>query len=65
MTFSFLQQGLNASWELDLFGKVRRAVEAQDATMLAAIENRRGIAMMALAELAQSYIRCGEHRHSS
>ena len=56
LIFSFLQQGLNASWELDLFGKVRRAVEAQDATMLAAIENRRGIAVMALAELAQSYI---------
>ncbi len=56
LTFSFLQQGLNASWELDLFGKVRRAVEAQDATMLAAIENRRGVALMALAELAQSYM---------
>ena len=56
LNFSFLQQGLNASWELDLFGKVRRAVEARDATMLAAIENRRGVALMALAELAQSYI---------
>ena len=56
LKFSFLQQGLNASWELDLFGKVRRAVEAQDATMLAAIENRRGVALMALAELAQSYM---------
>ncbi len=56
LTFSFFQQGLNASWELDLFGKVRRAVEARDATTLAAIENRRGVALMALAELAQSYI---------
>ena len=56
LNFSFLQQGLNASWELDLFGRVRRAVEAQDATTLAAIENRRGIAVLALAELAQSYV---------
>ena len=56
LKFSFLQQGLNASWELDLFGKVRRAVEAQDATTLAAIESRRGVALMALAEVAQSYI---------
>jgi NodT family efflux transporter outer membrane factor (OMF) lipoprotein len=56
LNFSFFQQGLNASWELDLFGKVRRAVEAQDATTLAAIENRRGVALMALAEAAQSYI---------
>ncbi len=56
LTFAVLQQGLNASWELDLFGRVRRAVEAQDATMLAAIENRRGIAVIALAELAQGYV---------
>ncbi|ARN80243.1 efflux transporter outer membrane subunit [Methylocystis bryophila] len=56
LTFAVLQQGLNASWELDLFGKVRRAVEAQDATTLAAIENRRGIAISALAELAQNYV---------
>src|SRR5208283_2532725 len=56
LIFSFFQQTMNASWELDLFGKVRRAVEAQDATTLAAIENRRGVALMALAELAQSYI---------
>jgi NodT family efflux transporter outer membrane factor (OMF) lipoprotein len=54
--FSFFQQGLNASWELDLFGRVRRAVEAQEANTLASIENRRGVALMALAELAQSYI---------
>ncbi|MFY9657222.1 MAG: efflux transporter outer membrane subunit [Methylocystis sp.] len=56
LTFAVLQEGLNASWELDLFGKVRRAVEAQDATMLAAIENRRGVAVSALAELAQDYV---------
>jgi outer membrane protein TolC len=56
LTFSFFQQGLNASWELDLFGKVRRAVEAQEANALASIENRRGVALMALAEAAQSYI---------
>jgi NodT family efflux transporter outer membrane factor (OMF) lipoprotein len=56
VTFAVLQQGLNASWELDLFGRVRRAVEAQDAVALAAIENRRGIAVSALAELAQDYI---------
>jgi len=56
LTFAVLQQGLNASWELDLFGRVRRAVEAQDAATLAAIENRRGIAVIALAELARNYV---------
>lgn len=48
--------GLSASWELDLFGKVRRAVEASDAGTEAAVEARRGIALDALAELACDYM---------
>lgn len=47
---------LAASWELDLFGKVRRAVEAADATAVAAVEARRAIALDALAELAGDYM---------
>jgi NodT family efflux transporter outer membrane factor (OMF) lipoprotein len=41
---------------LDLFGRVRRAVEAADANTLAAVENRHGVALAAVAELAQSYM---------
>jgi NodT family efflux transporter outer membrane factor (OMF) lipoprotein len=41
---------------LDLFGRVRRAVEAADANTLAALENRHGVALAAVAELAQSYM---------
>lgn len=54
--FALFQEGLQSSWELDLFGRVRRAVEAQDARVLAAVENRSGIALAASAELAQSYL---------
>jgi NodT family efflux transporter outer membrane factor (OMF) lipoprotein len=54
--YALFQEGLQSSWELDLFGKVRRAVESQDANTLAALENRRGIALAALAELAQNYM---------
>lgn len=54
--FPFFQEGLQMSWELDLFGRVRRAVEAQDANTLAAVENRNGIALAAAAELAQGYL---------
>jgi NodT family efflux transporter outer membrane factor (OMF) lipoprotein len=54
--FRLFQEGLHSSWELDLFGKVRRAVEAQDAETLAAVENRHGIAVAAFAEVAQSYL---------
>ena len=34
------QLGFDASWELDLFGKVRRAVEAADAQSAVAVESR-------------------------
>jgi NodT family efflux transporter outer membrane factor (OMF) lipoprotein len=53
--YRLFQEGLQSSWELDLFGKVRRAVEAQEANTLASVENRHGIALAALAELAQAY----------
>lgn len=48
--------GLSASWELDLFGRVRRAVEGADAQTEEAIEARRGVALDALAELAGDYM---------
>lgn len=48
--------GLSASWELDLFGRVRRSVEAADAGSEEAVEARRGVALEALAELATDYM---------
>jgi NodT family efflux transporter outer membrane factor (OMF) lipoprotein len=57
LDYNFFQEGLHSSWELDLFGRVRRAVEARDADTLASLENRHGIAVVAVAELAQSYLR--------
>src|ERR1700724_2278474 len=58
---SLFREGLTSSWELDLFGRVRRAVEAADAETLASVENRHGVALAALAELAQSYmLLCGK-----
>ena len=46
---------LSASWEIDLFGRVRRSVEAADAGVQVQVEDRRGIALAAIAELAQDY----------
>jgi NodT family efflux transporter outer membrane factor (OMF) lipoprotein len=54
--YALFQEGLTSSWQLDLFGRVRRAVEAADANTLAAVENRHGVALAAVAELAQSYM---------
>ena len=47
---------LSASWELDLFGRVRRAVEADQANTATAIEARHGIALMEMADVAQDYL---------
>ena len=54
--FDMFQNGLASSWELDLFGKVRRSVEAADANLLASEESRRSLALSLLAELAQDYL---------
>jgi NodT family efflux transporter outer membrane factor (OMF) lipoprotein len=56
LEYGLFHDGLTSSWQLDLFGRVRRAVEAADASALAAVENRHGIALAAVAELAQSYM---------
>ena len=47
--------GFNASWELDVFGGIRRASQAADADIQATIENRRAIPAALLAELATDY----------
>ena len=56
LEYALFHDGLTSSWQLDLFGRVRRAVEAADAATLAAVENRHGVALAAVAELAQSYM---------
>ncbi len=47
---------LQASWELDLFGRVRRGVEAASADAEAEIEARHGLMISAEADLAQTYM---------
>ena len=49
------QLGFDASWEIDLFGKVRRAVEAADAQSVAAVESRNDLLVSLEAEVAQTY----------
>src|SRR5882757_9137782 len=56
LDYPLFREGLTSSWQLDLFGRVRRAVEAADAATLAAVENRHGVALAAVAELAQGYM---------
>jgi NodT family efflux transporter outer membrane factor (OMF) lipoprotein len=45
-----------AAWELDLWGRVGRLVEAADAEIDVAVEDYRGAAVSLLAELALAYV---------
>lgn len=45
-----------ASWEIDLWGRIRRLSEAAQAKLLASIEARRGIILSLTTEVAASYI---------
>jgi NodT family efflux transporter outer membrane factor (OMF) lipoprotein len=47
--------GVTASWEVDLWGGVRRAVEVQDNTALASYANVQAIRLSMQSQLAQSY----------
>src|SRR6266511_979374 len=48
--------GFDASWEIDVFGGVRRAVEAADATIAASVESRRDVLVTLLGDVAKNYI---------
>lgn len=54
--FNLYQPQVQMSWELDLFGKVRRSVEAANARSDAALAARNGIALSAIGELAEDYL---------
>ena len=54
--FNQYQLGLSASWELDLFGRVRRQVEAADASTLAAIEDERDVLISLESDVGETYL---------
>jgi outer membrane protein TolC len=52
----FYAAGFDAGWELDIFGGVRRSVEAAEADFQASEENLRNVLVSLLAEVALNYI---------
>ncbi|WP_250504247.1 efflux transporter outer membrane subunit [Caballeronia sp. AZ7_KS35] len=54
--YDVYQAGFDASWELDIWGRVRRSVEATGALSDASFEDRNAILLSARAELARDYI---------
>ena len=54
--YELYQVGFDASWELDLFGRVRRSVEAAEAHLAATTEGRRDLLISLEAEVARDYL---------
>jgi NodT family efflux transporter outer membrane factor (OMF) lipoprotein len=53
---NIFQAGFDASWELDLFGGIRRGVEAAEANLEAEQEHSRDVLLSLIGEVARSYI---------
>lgn len=56
MTSDLYAIGFDAGWELDIFGGVRRSVEAAEATLQASQEDWRDVLVSLLAEVALNYV---------
>jgi NodT family efflux transporter outer membrane factor (OMF) lipoprotein len=54
--YNLYQAGFDASWELDIWGGVRRGVEAATALTEASYADRNAVLLSARAELAREYI---------
>ena len=56
VTTNLYRMGFDAGWEIDLFGGIRRGVEAAGADIEAAEENRRDLLVSLSAEVATNYL---------
>jgi NodT family efflux transporter outer membrane factor (OMF) lipoprotein len=54
--FDLFQTGFDASWEIDLFGRVRRAEESAGAQAQALVEDRDDALVSVYAEIARTYM---------
>lgn len=54
--FNLWHGGLAISWEADLWGRVKRSVEAADASVQMAQEDRHGVQLLVIVQTAQDYI---------
>jgi NodT family efflux transporter outer membrane factor (OMF) lipoprotein len=55
-SFWFTQLGVTASWELDLWGKFRRAIESSDANLMASISNYDEALVSLISQVASAYV---------
>ena len=50
------QVGLDASWEIDIFGGIRRNIEAAGADLRAAVEDRRDVLITLVGDVGSNYV---------
>ena len=55
-TQDLFQANFDVNWELDVFGSVRRQVEAAEANIAAAVEDQRAVLVSLAAEVARNYV---------
>ena len=55
-TSELYRNSIDASWELDVFGRIRRTIEAAEATEQAAQEDLRAVLVSLCAEVALNYV---------
>ncbi|SDY02777.1 efflux transporter outer membrane subunit [Nitrosomonas sp. Nm58] len=54
--YALYRGALNASWQIDLFGRIRRQSEAAQALVFASEQGRRGVILSVVTSVAASYI---------
>jgi NodT family efflux transporter outer membrane factor (OMF) lipoprotein len=60
------EAGFDATWEIDVFGGKRRALEAANADLQSIQEDRRSVLVSLLAEVARNYVElCGAQKRVS
>ncbi len=55
-TDTFDSLGLDSSWEIDLWGRIRRNIESADASLGAQLEDYRDVLVVLYAEVADTYV---------
>jgi len=55
-TYNYFQAALNVGWEIDVWGRIRRASENARAQVLASEEGRRAVILTLVTNVAKSYL---------
>ena len=54
--FETYDLGVDASWEIDVFGRIRRSTESADASLMASVEDYRDVLVVLYADVARRYV---------